>query len=334
MSALLIVVGGAVAGIATLTEDGPDAPRIVTAVGDPAGTGTGAVEPDAAASDPGIRTAEPGSQPWTVIPEPPPATAADADSGGGGGAINPRISDKADRTATREPRHPAAAAGGTRTGTATAPRTPYDVTIPAPVRRPVPSAGRPSTAAPSQSRPSVTTRIETETRALPYQTRLVRDPLLPRGFRKVRTAGAPGEQTLRYLVTLVDGRQTDRKLLGTSVTRQPRPRVIVIGTGRDFDHDLDDDQDRYCARDFDLCMSMSRKAPCPDAQPANAVTQAGPVVALDQLGLLDADEVLASSLDLLADPLDADETVADRLDADAPAADKLPKLDCAAGGKP
>jgi hypothetical protein len=85
--------------------------------------------------------------------------------------------------------------------------------------------------------PVVTTRTVAETRKIPYQTKRVADPQLVLGEERVQTPGLDGVQTLRYRVTYVDGRPTDRRLLKTEITRPPQPRVVAFGTrpGQDTD---------------------------------------------------------------------------------------------------
>jgi hypothetical protein len=83
-------------------------------------------------------------------------------------------------------------------------------------------------------------RVE-ERQTIPYRTMLVRDPSLPRGESHVRVSGLPGERTLRYEVTYVGSVEKDRRLLDSSVTREPRHRVIALGNWHGGDHggDLD-----------------------------------------------------------------------------------------------
>lgn len=104
------------------------------------------------------------------------------------------------------------------------------------------------------------TRTEVETREIPYETRLVRDPALPSGARKVESPGVPGVETLRYLVTLTDGRPTDRKLIDAVVTRQPQHRVVALGTR----HPAPPSQHRNCGEALNFCVPLGRKAMCAD----------------------------------------------------------------------
>lgn len=201
--ALLMAIGGGVAGIAALTQDGAK-PRIVTAVGD--------------AAVPGAATPQ-GPQPEPLLRNPV--------------AVPGRTSAEADRSGSRNP-----------------------------VRGPVPLDARSSAkaepspvtaavaAAPS-TQSVITTRTETETREVPFGTRTVRDPGLPSGSQQVRTPGVAGEETLRYLVTLTDGKPIDRRLVDSTVTRPPQQEVIAVG----------DKTDR-CGAALDFCVPIGRDATC------------------------------------------------------------------------
>jgi hypothetical protein len=254
--ALLVAIGGGAAGVAALTKDDKAAPQVVTAVGQAA---------QAAPND--------GSQ----LPTTPgrPAAKVPAQAQHDAAATASRLSDQADRTGTRAPRQ--------NTG----------AVPPAPAKaapRPAAPAGAqpPPAAAPAQ--PQTTIRTEVETREIPFETRLVRDPALPRGSRHVQAAGTPGEESLRYQVTVVDGQVTDRRLMDITVTRQPQPRVVAFGTSRHG-------QDRECRRGRGLgfCVPLGRNAACPAGQekdeakqPESALQLDGSVVVLDQdLELLD-----------------------------------------------
>lgn len=102
-------------------------------------------------------------------------------------------------------------------------------------RAPAPPApARPGTTAPSSEPAEPTDRVETrtvtETVSIPHGTTTVEDPSLPVGTERVRTRGVDGEKTLTYEVTLTNGEETDRSLVGETVTREPVDEVIAIGT--------------------------------------------------------------------------------------------------------
>ena len=93
---------------------------------------------------------------------------------------------------------------------------------------------------------------------IPFRTSMVGDPSLPPGKKQVRTQGKPGLETLRYRVTIVDGRQTDRRLVSRTVTRRPVTRVVAVGTrakpGRD------------CDPNYDGCVPVARDVDCRDGE--------------------------------------------------------------------
>jgi hypothetical protein len=234
-SAVLVMIGGGSAAIAALTEGEP---RIVTATG----AGRAAAAPVAPPQGPAGATAQPPAADSKLggLAGPAPELAAQPV----GERANRRTSDEADRTATRAPRATTAA--------------------PAPAG---PAPARPQ-------RPAVTSRTVVEKRVIPYRTRLIRDPELPRGRKRVQTEGVPGEQTLRWLVTYTDGRPTDRRLVGATVTRQPQHRVVAFGTRRGKG-----DGHRACRPGSDHCFPVGRSATCPAK---DTVTESGSVTVLDQ----------------------------------------------------
>jgi hypothetical protein len=241
--ALLVLIGGGAAGIGALTKQEP---RVVTAVGR---------EADAAAHAAGAAPAQPAD-----LAAVPPAN--DRGIGDASDATTPstrassttatgvRRSDEADRNATREPRttgthHAEPAAGG--------------------VAAPKPSA--------AGSTPAVTSQTETETREIPYRTQLVRDPAMPQGSRRVQAPGIPGVETLRFLVTYAGGKETDRRLLDATVTREPQHRIIAFGS----DGRPGRDHTRECGPDLGRCL-LGRRA-CLEPVPTGGVPvpQAAPV---------------------------------------------------------
>ena len=239
-SALLILVGGGAAGIVAWATD---TPPVVTAGPDEV--------PVPAVPD---GTTAPATK--DPLPHRAPAVVTDIDPAPMGGglamgldpataAATPKVT-KTPKTSSPTPKDP-----GTTVSTRPTPRPPRKQPAP-----PVP------TTAPAG--PVITTRTEVETREIPFRTRLVRDPELPRGTKNVQAAGAAGVRSLRYLITLTDGRRTDRRLLGVTVTKRPEQRLVVIGIGRHVDHDTgeDDDDSLDCgaAGDDDVCVPFGRSA--------------------------------------------------------------------------
>jgi surface rod structure-forming protein G len=257
-SALLLAVGGGVAGVAAWTGDGP---TVATAGPDqlpvPGGIGDGAaaprISPPADGADQPI-PADLRRAPGVGAGIDPATTAAR--SGGLAVGLNP--------AAAAESSTPKITKTPTTTGTpSSVPPRPPQPTRPPRTTQPTrpPQGSLPAT-------PVITTRIEVETRSIPFRARVIRDPALPRGTKDVQAEGAPGVRSLRYLITLTDGRRTGRRLLDTTVTKRPEQRVIAIGVGPDQDQDSDqggDDigDDRWdCAPGGpdDLCLPFGRSA--------------------------------------------------------------------------
>ena len=80
------------------------------------------------------------------------------------------------------------------------------------------------------SAPVVDTRTVKEKQKINYQTRTVKDSSLRKGTRKVTTRGVPGVRTVTYEVTLTDGVQTAKKLIGSQITKAPITQVVRVGT--------------------------------------------------------------------------------------------------------
>jgi hypothetical protein len=232
---VLALVAGTAGGIAALTSNDK---RVATAVGQAA----------------------------PVVPVQPPAGQTGLGTGAVGRAQAEREVDEtrstpgeADRTGTRTPRRPASmtrtrtgggAAGAAAPGTGAAPAAP-------------PAAGVPAG-------PQIRTEQVSETEAIPFRTTLVRDPSLPRGSREIETPGVPGERLLRYEVTYTGNRETSRRLLDSTVTREPQDRVVAFGgRGRGGQHSGGHDRHdrgrghhgREC-RLLGTCVRMGREAVC------------------------------------------------------------------------
>ncbi|GAA4930834.1 hypothetical protein GCM10025331_13670 [Actinoplanes utahensis] len=258
-SAIFVVVGGGVAGVATMT--GPRADDAAQATAEP-DLGAPMLEENpevvsraAAAAQPLPRRHAHTTAPAVTVPAlppPPPARTAPVTDQ----LSRARVADeRADRTGPRSVRTPGKKTGG-----------------PAPRKQ--------------AAAPVVTTRTDVETRPIPFHTQVVRDASLPRGTRRVQVDGMPGEQTTRYLVTLTDGRQTARRLLGSDVTKPPQHRVVALGARRQSA------LDPACEQALNLCVPLGRSAVCPpgaDAAPAEPakVEESGEIlIAEEDLELL------------------------------------------------
>ncbi|WP_433653491.1 G5 domain-containing protein [Micromonospora zamorensis] len=97
----------------------------------------------------------------------------------------------------------------------------------------VPASPTPASAVPpsrAASTPVVRVTTETERAVVRYTERTVKDATLAEGKRVVRTKGVNGVRTLTYEVTTTDGVRTARKLVKSTVTKQPVTQVVAVGT--------------------------------------------------------------------------------------------------------
>jgi hypothetical protein len=106
-------------------------------------------------------------------------------------------------------------------------------------------------------KPSTVKKKLTETKAIPFKKRQIKDDDLPKGERAKRTDGVKGERTLTYEVTLVDGRETGRKLLTSKVTRKPVTEVVAVGT-----HEEPDDSGGGCTPGYSPCVPVASDVDC------------------------------------------------------------------------
>jgi hypothetical protein len=236
--AMFVIVGGGVAGaVSTMTAPGPAG---VTAQAIDTDLGAPRLEEDPEVVSRAAAAAEPLPRRHDEPPVPPsPPPAAEKAQG----AAAPRIAAATDHLR----RARVADERADRTGPRSA-RTLAQT----PARRKAAAA------------PVVTTRTDVETKAVPFDTQVIRDPSMFRGVRRVETPGSPGERTMRYLVTLTDGKQTSRRLLSSAVTEQPQNRVIAVGSARRVEPDMD------CDQILGVCLPFGRSAAvCPAGGPAD-----------------------------------------------------------------
>jgi uncharacterized protein YabE (DUF348 family) len=77
----------------------------------------------------------------------------------------------------------------------------------------------------------VGTRIENDTRSIPFPTTYKGDPNLERGMHEQRRAGRNGLELFQYSSTYQNNKRVSRKLLGTHTIRVPVARIVAVGTG-------------------------------------------------------------------------------------------------------
>lgn len=74
-------------------------------------------------------------------------------------------------------------------------------------------------------------RVVTRTIELPYQTLLRRDRNLEYGERRVIQDGVAGMRRERVRLTYVNGELASRRVIRSTVLREPRARIIAVGSG-------------------------------------------------------------------------------------------------------
>ncbi len=74
------------------------------------------------------------------------------------------------------------------------------------------------------------TTTDVYTTALKYDTVKEESDSMPIGEKKVKQEGQNGEQTITAEVTLLNGYETERKIVEEKITKQPVKEIVVIGT--------------------------------------------------------------------------------------------------------
>ena len=78
--------------------------------------------------------------------------------------------------------------------------------------------------------PVVTTKEETKTEEVAFQTKEVTNSDLPEGSRQVKTAGKKGVRTIVETVTYTDGKETGREVKSNTITTPAVDEVVEVGT--------------------------------------------------------------------------------------------------------
>ena len=76
----------------------------------------------------------------------------------------------------------------------------------------------------------VSEKTKTKTETLEYETIERNTKKLERGETEVKTEGEQGERTIKFKITLHNGKKHDRKEISDEVTKKPVDRVVLIGT--------------------------------------------------------------------------------------------------------
>lgn len=81
----------------------------------------------------------------------------------------------------------------------------------------------------SSPRPVITTKVETESQPIPFESQNIEDGSLAKGETQIRTVGVDGVKTLTHTITFTDGVETDRQT-NEEVTTVPVAQVTAVGT--------------------------------------------------------------------------------------------------------
>ena len=76
----------------------------------------------------------------------------------------------------------------------------------------------------------VTTKEETKTEEVAFQTKEVTNPNLPEGSRQVKAVGKKGVRTIVYTVIYTDGVETGREVKSNTITTPAVDEVVEVGT--------------------------------------------------------------------------------------------------------
>lgn len=75
-------------------------------------------------------------------------------------------------------------------------------------------------------------RVLKEERAIPFKTKVVRDPDLPAGGRRIVKAGVPGKVLRVFEVVVVSGREGGKVLRLQRVVSRPVQQIVAVGDSR------------------------------------------------------------------------------------------------------
>lgn len=116
----------------------------------------------------------------------------------------------------------------------------------------------------TRSSPVVEKRTFVIAEPIAFRTSRVDDAGLPRGEQRERSAGVAGARELTYEITVVNGREVERRLLASRIVRAPIPRVLAVGT-------------RECAPGYQPCVPVAADVDCLGAGDDGPAYVAGPV---------------------------------------------------------
>lgn len=141
------------------------------------------------------------------------------------------------------------------------------------VATPVATLGATGSSAPASPdaapAPVVRVRTETEQATVRYGETTVKDASLAEGKRVVRTKGVNGVRTLTYEVTTTNGVRTSRKLVKSTVTKQPVTQVVAVGTKKP--------QSSTCDPNYSGCVPIASDVDCAGGSGNGPAYVGGPI---------------------------------------------------------
>lgn len=91
-------------------------------------------------------------------------------------------------------------------------------------------------------KPKVETIEQSVVRNIPYETVTRDDSSLEKGKEIVESPGSNGQRRITYVITLTDGKETNRSIKGSEVIKEPTNRVIIKGTKEPASEDDSEEQ--------------------------------------------------------------------------------------------
>ncbi len=83
-------------------------------------------------------------------------------------------------------------------------------------------------------------RTEVEKIDIPYETKLVDDPSMRRGLRRLKTPGEDGVKEVTSRVTYMKGKKVKVEVIGEEITKEPVSKVVRVGTREPVEGEEDD----------------------------------------------------------------------------------------------
>jgi hypothetical protein len=82
----------------------------------------------------------------------------------------------------------------------------------------------------------------------------------------IQTPGIPGERVLHYEVTFTGAKETSRRLIDSTVVREPQPRVVAFGNRRGDTRPGGGGGKRECRLGIGPCIGLARGTVCIDGK--------------------------------------------------------------------